>query len=195
ILAWGITTTKVNKTLHAEVNMLQSYYKYNKATAAAGLPAGCRIYTTLQCCKMCAGMIVSCNKKQGGVHVYYGMTDPTQNASTTALGRAKAETRLSGGKGGDLRGIKTAQADDPGKALDTDYKEAKKQAKGKLDAASYGKQVDVADVTAALKAKYKSNMEPREGKEVNPYVRAALEQVRMFLNHVGTMHNVTGFIP
>jgi tRNA(Arg) A34 adenosine deaminase TadA len=185
VIAWGLNTNKVNKTLHAEVNMLQSYNRY--VGLASGIPAGARIYTTLQCCQMCAGMIASVAENPATLHVYYGMTDPTQKVRQTELGRRHMETLLSGSKGDALRGIKTGASTDLAKTLDADYPTAKWENRGRLDAASYGKMVDYKTVTAALKTKYNKNYAPPEGKTVNPYVLAALEQVRMFLNHVGAV--------
>ncbi len=186
ILAYGLNTNKENKTLHAEVNMLQSYYKFTKATNTSGIPPGARIYTTLQPCKMCAGMIVATAKNRDSTHVYYGMTDPTQKADSTALSVNKMETLLSGEKGAAVRGIKTGQGD-LAKHLDTDYKQ-KKMARAAGDAASYGASVDYKGVTTELSSKYQRNVSPTGGKVVNPNVLKALEHVRMFLNHLGLTH-------
>jgi len=81
ILSWGLNQRWNNATFHAEVNMLQAYYKNHKADP--GLPDGARIYTTLKPCKMCAGMIREAAKDINTVAVYYGQNDP--GALDTAL--------------------------------------------------------------------------------------------------------------
>lgn len=53
ILSYGLNSNSKNKTLHAEVNMVQRYFREK----GAKLPAGAKLYTTRKPCKMCAGMI------------------------------------------------------------------------------------------------------------------------------------------
>jgi len=102
ILSWGLNTNKANATHHAEVNMLQAYYARQKAIGEpTGVPAQARIYTTLQCCKMCAGMIHHCAMEPGGLRVYFGVPDPGQDDNKSALqGAAPLERRLITGAGG-----------------------------------------------------------------------------------------------
>lgn len=195
ILAWGLNTNSGNRTLHAEVNMLQSWYRTNKSSAANGLPESCRIYTTLQCCAMCAGMIVATARKPDTIHVYYGMTDPSQKRATTALTRRNLDSLLSSSTDASVKAIKSAGATDLGTALDTDYRTAK------MDAASYGRYLPFGNVTKSLKEKYERNtsggaLSKSKGgaKVVNPNVVKALEQVRMFLNHVGALHEVAPLV-
>jgi tRNA(Arg) A34 adenosine deaminase TadA len=106
VLSWGLNTNKANSTHHAEVNMLQAYYARQKNLGAyAGLPPQARVYTTLQCCKMCAGMIRHCASEAAGLRVYYGVPDPGQNDGTSALqGAAPLERRLITADGG-LAGV------------------------------------------------------------------------------------------
>lgn len=78
ILACGLNTSYVGFTLHAEVNMLQSYIAKNGAP-----PNNCRIYTTLKPCEMCAGMIAHfCNNAV----VYYSQNDPGANNTFLDIG-------------------------------------------------------------------------------------------------------------
>lgn len=83
ILSWGLNTRWDHPTWHAEVNMLQSYFKRNKN--APSIPAGARIYTTLKPCAMCAGMIHEAAANVGGIKVYYGQADTGSHATNTAL--------------------------------------------------------------------------------------------------------------
>lgn len=53
VLDFGVNSNHINKTLHAEVNLLQRYYQKH----GHQLPSGSRIYVTHKPCKMCAGMI------------------------------------------------------------------------------------------------------------------------------------------
>ncbi len=94
IVGCGVNTNKKNGTFHAEVNCLQSYYKFNKA-GYAGFPANARIYSTLEPCEMCSGMIWESATDTAKFLVYYGMVDPAQLASRTKLSREQRERLLS----------------------------------------------------------------------------------------------------
>jgi tRNA(Arg) A34 adenosine deaminase TadA len=94
IIACGVNTNKDNGTFHAEVNCLQSYYKFNK-NGYGGFPANTRLYSTLEPCEMCAGMIWESAADANQFLVYYGMVDPGQLANTTKLSKTKRERLLS----------------------------------------------------------------------------------------------------
>lgn len=79
ILAWGLNMKQVNPTFHAETMMIQYYLRRNNRTS---LPDGCRLYTSLECCNMCAGHVAELGKD---VKVYYGQKDT--NIAPTALSR------------------------------------------------------------------------------------------------------------
>jgi len=81
ILAWAVNSSARNKTLHAEVNLVQSYCR----RTGAPLPAGARIYTTLKSCKMCAGMIWSAARDPLSLRVFFGKDDPGPKARATVL--------------------------------------------------------------------------------------------------------------
>lgn len=53
LLAWAHNTNGANRTLHAEVNLVQKWW----AHAGQRIPIGARLFTTLQPCRMCQGMI------------------------------------------------------------------------------------------------------------------------------------------
>lgn len=96
ILAWGVNMAAVHVTLHGEVNMVTAYVSQHGA-----LPAGCRVYTTLEPCHMCAGMLYE-TAAGNNIRVYYGQLDPL--IVNNALRRANREfsVTIDGGFGGDL---------------------------------------------------------------------------------------------
>lgn len=81
ILAWGINSNAANKTLHAEVNLMQAFAR----DTGQGLPAGSRLYATLKPCRMCAGMIWTCAADLSSLRVIYGEFDPGPGARETIL--------------------------------------------------------------------------------------------------------------
>ena len=89
ILSWGLNSSTRNKTLHAEVNMLQSFHQ----RTGVGLPAGSRIYSTLKPCRMCAGMIWQCAQDITSIKVYYDEFDAGPNARETILNPRSQERR------------------------------------------------------------------------------------------------------
>ena len=68
LLAWAHNTNRLNRTLHAEVNLVQAWW----AKEARPLPSGSRLYTTLEPCRMCQGMIRHCGP---GTAVFYAKAD------------------------------------------------------------------------------------------------------------------------
>lgn len=56
VLAVGHNTNASNRTLHAELNLVQSWWREQRAP----LPEGAELYTTLEPCRMCSGMIHHC---------------------------------------------------------------------------------------------------------------------------------------
>ncbi len=80
ILGWAVNSSASNKTLHAEVNLIQSYCrKHGK------LPRGSRIHVTLKSCKMCAGMIWSAAEDPLSIRVFFDQDDPGPKARRTVL--------------------------------------------------------------------------------------------------------------
>lgn len=74
LLSFGLNTTPTNHTFHAEMNAIQAYCKIK-----GNIPSGARIYTTLQPCLMCAGMIR--HTMPDDLVVYYAMKDAAVRAS------------------------------------------------------------------------------------------------------------------
>ena len=90
LLESSINQNASNRTLHAEVGLLQSYF----ARKGEGIPAGSRIYSTLKPCKMCAGMIVHCARDLETIEVIYVEDDPGRNARFTALDGLKIQRQV-----------------------------------------------------------------------------------------------------
>lgn len=81
ILAACRNTNAKNKTLHAEVNLVQSLYQETGQI----IPANSRIYTTLKPCRMCASMIWCCASDRTSLEVFYGADDPGPHARDLVL--------------------------------------------------------------------------------------------------------------
>jgi tRNA(Arg) A34 adenosine deaminase TadA len=82
IIGWGVNTNDNSTTRHAETNAIQSYQN-NQGTA---LPAGTRIYSTLDPCFMCAALYL----RAGGQFCLYEQADPNMT-NNTALGNASQQ--------------------------------------------------------------------------------------------------------
>lgn len=57
IIRWGLNNNKANSTFHGETNAVQEYQRANRLNT---LPASGRLYTTLEPCAMCSGILVHC---------------------------------------------------------------------------------------------------------------------------------------
>jgi len=67
ILAFGLNSNSKNKTLHAEVNMVQRYFRDHRRK----LPRGAQLITTRKPCKMCAGMIHDWSEDPATLEIHY----------------------------------------------------------------------------------------------------------------------------
>ncbi|MCM2323757.1 MAG: Bd3614 family nucleic acid deaminase [Oligoflexia bacterium] len=81
LLEAALNTDYGNRTLHAEVNLLQTYF----LRTGLPLPLGARLYTTLKPCRMCAGMIWHCAEDIQSLKVFFGEDDPGPHGRNTAL--------------------------------------------------------------------------------------------------------------
>jgi tRNA(Arg) A34 adenosine deaminase TadA len=102
IAGWSTNSNRRNKSQHAEVNLIQSYFARNKVDR---LPNGAHIYSTLKPCAMCAAMIVSCAGQS--YRVIYGQNDSGDFAANTALDQAKTSELIGTAISGQLHLIKT----------------------------------------------------------------------------------------
>lgn len=84
LLAYGVNSNSRNKTLHAEVNLVQRYYR----ESGAKIPPGAVMYSTHKPCKMCAGMIYDWCEKPMHVKVFYAVVESGGLSRQTVLDRA-----------------------------------------------------------------------------------------------------------
>ena len=69
-----------HRPLHAEVNLLLQWWEQ----AHAPIPAGWRVVTSLQSCRMCAAMLVHC-ASDAGIEALYAEPDAGRLSRCTAL--------------------------------------------------------------------------------------------------------------
>lgn len=81
LLGYGTNSNSKNKTLHAEVNLIQRYYR----ETGKKLPIGSVFYSTHKPCKMCAGMIYHCAENPDGLQVYYHIEEQGGLSKITIL--------------------------------------------------------------------------------------------------------------
>ena len=89
ILAHALNTNVCNRTQHAEVNLIQSYY----LATGRGVPANSTLYTTLKPCRMCAAMIWHMADDIKSLQVFYGAHDPGPQARETILDARSPDRR------------------------------------------------------------------------------------------------------
>lgn len=89
-LSYGLNSNSKNKTLHAEVNLLQRLYANEKAR----IPAGAIFYSTHKPCKMCAGMIYDGCEKVETLKVFYAIEEKGTLSKQTILDRWSLNKRL-----------------------------------------------------------------------------------------------------
>lgn len=92
ILSYGVNSNSKNKTLHAEINMVQRYFKEQ----GRKIPAGSRLYTTRKPCKMCAGMIHEWSENPASLKIHY-LEDDKSSQNTVLEGVAQWIRLDSGG--------------------------------------------------------------------------------------------------
>lgn len=83
VLSYGINSNSKNKTLHAEVNLLQKLF----LDFSLKIPAGAILYSTHKPCKMCAGMIYHWSENPTKIQVYYSVTEKGLFSRHTVLDR------------------------------------------------------------------------------------------------------------
>lgn len=77
ILGWSANSNSKNKTLHAEVRLIQGL--------GMPLPRNAEIFVSLKPCKMCAAMIAESAEDPKSIRVYYLENDPGALAQRTML--------------------------------------------------------------------------------------------------------------
>lgn len=89
ILSWAVNTNASNRTLHAELNLVQEHF----CRTGKPLPRGAKIFVTLKPCKMCAGAIWVSSEDPFSTQVFYSEFDPGRNARWTVLDPGSSERR------------------------------------------------------------------------------------------------------
>ena len=92
LLGHAINTNSSNRTLHAEVNLIQNFYSQMKTA----LPDDSRIYSTMKPCKMCAGMIWHASESSlsgKGIQVVFDQLDSGPNGRSTVLDSGSFERK------------------------------------------------------------------------------------------------------
>ena len=98
LLAWGVNTNVSNTTLHGEVNIVQFF---QAKTGGAQLPSRGTLFTTLEPCEMCSGMLHVTTP--GNFRVICGQKDP--NLGWTALRSGSKGSQMSMSRGPILPGV------------------------------------------------------------------------------------------
>ncbi len=81
LLEFAVNTNARNRTLHAEVNLIQTYY----ARTGSAVPSDSFIISTRKPCRMCAGMIWHCAEDIQNLNIIYDEEDTGPNARSTIL--------------------------------------------------------------------------------------------------------------
>jgi tRNA(Arg) A34 adenosine deaminase TadA len=81
LLSFATNSNSRNKTLHAEINLIQRLYREHKIK----IPPGARIYVTHKPCKMCAGMIYYWSEDPSQIQVFYGKEETGRHSMRTIL--------------------------------------------------------------------------------------------------------------
>jgi tRNA(Arg) A34 adenosine deaminase TadA len=90
VLSYGINSNSKNKTLHAEVNLVQRLYREK----GFKIPEGSILYSTHKPCKMCAGMIYQWSEVPGSLQVYYSVEETGLFSRHTVLDREGLNKRV-----------------------------------------------------------------------------------------------------
>lgn len=90
LIGFGLNSNSKNKTFHAEVNMVQKYFRETGKL----IPKGARIYSTHKPCKMCAGMIFDGAEDPKSLQVIYGVKEVGRMSVQTVLDQYEINRQL-----------------------------------------------------------------------------------------------------
>jgi tRNA(Arg) A34 adenosine deaminase TadA len=90
LLSYGVNSNSKNKTLHAEVNLLQRLSQQQNIR----IPKGAVLYSTHKPCKMCAGMIFHWCEDPENLRVYYSIEESGLMSRQTILDELAINKRL-----------------------------------------------------------------------------------------------------
>lgn len=83
LLEFALNSNSKNKTLHAEVNLIQKYVN----RTGKKIPVDAKVYTTHKPCKMCAGMIFENSEQREKTFVFYDIEESGGLSVDTVLDR------------------------------------------------------------------------------------------------------------
>ncbi|NUN05172.1 MAG: Bd3614 family nucleic acid deaminase [Bdellovibrio sp.] len=89
ILGFGVNSNAKNKTLHAEVNLIQKFYRERHGK----IPKDATLYVTHKPCKMCSGMIYHWSEDPHRLKVVYVDEEQGAMSRQTILDRLQINTR------------------------------------------------------------------------------------------------------
>lgn len=89
-LSYGLNSNALNKTLHAEVNLVQRFFKNH----GIKIPEGSVLYSTHKPCKMCAGMIHDWSEDPHQVQIYYRHHEDGGLSRATVLDKIGTQNQL-----------------------------------------------------------------------------------------------------
>lgn len=90
VLAYGLNSNSKNKTLHAEVNLVQSFFQ----KTGQKIPRGAKIYSTHKPCKMCAGIIYEWSEEREQAFVFYDIEEAGSLSNHTILDRLRLNQKI-----------------------------------------------------------------------------------------------------
>lgn len=103
VVGWAVNTNTMNGTYHGETNLVQAHEAHGKLT----LPKGGTMYTTLEPCEMCSGVIRNAvTSGDTGFRVLY--IQPDKTLAQTALTRDDSPVKMSASAAASAGGTITA---------------------------------------------------------------------------------------
>ena len=90
LLSYGVNSNSRNKTLHAEVNLVQRWFR----ESGKKIPSGAVLYSTHKPCKMCAGMIYHWSENPRDVQVFYAVEEDGGLSRETVLDQHRLNKQL-----------------------------------------------------------------------------------------------------
>lgn len=90
VLSYGLNSNSKNKTLHAEVNLVQRLFRQGQGR----IPVGSFLYSTHKPCKMCAGMIYQWCEDPYKVQIFYAVEEKGSLSRQTVLDRYGLNVRV-----------------------------------------------------------------------------------------------------
>ncbi|MNS97203.1 tRNA-specific adenosine deaminase [compost metagenome] len=90
VLSYGLNSNSKNKTLHAEVNLVQRYFRENHQM----IPEGAILISTHKPCKMCAGIIYDSAVNPRSLKIQYGVEELGGLSRATILDQWQLNSRI-----------------------------------------------------------------------------------------------------